>query len=370
MIKILFFLERLCGGGAEKVLCNLVNHMDPDQFDITVQTLWPYKRDGVLAPQIKYRSVYPVRNSLTEKLYRLEAASGLLYRLHIKDSFDIECAFLEAGPTKVIAASTNKKAKKIAWVHCDLKKAIDDPERFVRKSLPWYEQFDGIACVSKDVKDSFDDLFGGRFTTTVVYNVIDTEAILQKSKERLPDDIQKRRFTVVSVGRLEYQKGYDVLLKVYKRLRDEGHEFDLWIAGEGAEQAALEQYISENDLQGVRLLGFRDNPYSIMAAADYLVCSSRWEGFSTFATEGIVLGKPLVTTDCTGMQELLGDSQYGLIVENEENALYQGMKRMMVDAELRLQYSLAAKSKAEDLSIETLTRKTVSYLTTGVNYEH
>ena len=112
MIKILFHIDTLVGGGAEKVLCNLVNHMDQTKFDITVQTVFPDEPTKYLVDGIHYKSIYPSDNQFYRNLYRIEAALGLVYALHMKDDYDIEIAYLEFGPTKVIASSTNKRAKK------------------------------------------------------------------------------------------------------------------------------------------------------------------------------------------------------------------------------------------------------------------
>ena len=177
MIKILFFIETLKAGGAEKVMIDLVNHMDQTKFDVTVQTVWPCDASKYLVPGIRYKSMYATESKANHLRYRVEAESGLAYRLHIKDDYDIECAYLEMGSTKVMAASTNKKAKKLAWVHCDLSKAVDDPKAYVEKTAPWYAKFDQIVCVSQTVKDQFDKLFLSRFPSTVVYNVIDYTAI-------------------------------------------------------------------------------------------------------------------------------------------------------------------------------------------------
>ena len=113
MIKILFFTETLSAGGAEKVLCDLVDHMDQKQFDITVQTVWPSDPAKYLVPGIRYRAMYPSKGKINILRYRIEAETGLSYRLHIKDDYDIECAYLESGPTKVMSASTNRKAKSL-----------------------------------------------------------------------------------------------------------------------------------------------------------------------------------------------------------------------------------------------------------------
>ena len=102
------------------------------------------------------------------------------------------------------------------------------------------------------------------------------------------------------------------------------------------------------------MVGFRKNPYPFIQAADLLVCSSNYEGFSTFITEGLVIGKPIVTTDCSGMRELLGDNEYGLISENSDEGLYGGLKKMLQDADLRIAYQEKAKRCGRGFSMPTL----------------
>ena len=362
MIKILFFIETLEGGGAEKVLRNLVNNMDQTKFDITVQTVWPCDFEKYLVKGIRYKSMYSERNSINSMRYRVAAETGLAYKLHIKDGYDIECAYLEAGATKVLSASTNKKGKKLAWVHCDLLKAMDNPEAFTEKTKQYYSKFDRIACVSENVKDSFIELFGDTVPTDVMYNTIDDDEIREKAEKPMPENVEKQRFTVVTLGRLTTQKGYDMLLKAHKRLMDDNYEYDLWILGEGPDRSVLEQYIKDNGLEdSVKLYGFLDNPYPFIRTADLLVCSSRWEGLSTFVTEGVIIGKPIVTTDCTGMRELLGDSEFGLITENDEDGLYNGMKTMLSDKALRKHYAEKAAERGRDFSARVLARKTEEY---------
>ena len=362
MIKILFFIETLTGGGAEKVLRDLVNHMDQTKFDITVQTVWPCDAAKYLAPGIRYKSMYASESRANHLRYRAEAESGLAYRLHIKDDYDIECAYLEMGSTKVMAASTNKKAKKLAWVHCDLSKAVADPQAYAAKTAPWYAKFDQVVCVSQTVKEQFDKLFQNRFESVVLYNVIDDAAIREKAELPLPDGIKKKRFTVLSVGRLTAQKRFQRLLQAHKRLLDEGLEHDLWILGEGSDRSMLEQYVAENNLtDSVWMPGFVDNPYPFMREADLLACSSVFEGFSTFLTEGVILGKPTVTTDVSGAHELLGDSEYGLIVENDDEAFYQGMHILLSDSSSRDTYSAKAEQRSHDFSAEKLTKDSEAF---------
>lgn len=330
MIKILLHIDTLGGGGAEKVLCNLVNHMDQTKFDITVQTVFPDDPTKYLMDGIHYKYIYPSDNQFYRNLYRIEAALRLVYSLHMKGDYDIEIAYLEFGPTKVMASSTNKKAKKIAWVHCDFDVAIKDKEAFVKKSAAQYKKFDKIVCVSEKCKESFVSMFGSNPEVTVVYNVIDDKEILKKAELPLPSEVEKRKLTLCTVGRLSAPKNYIRLLKTVHQLHDEGFDFDLWMVGDGEQRVLIEEYISQQQMSSyVKLFGFQQNPYPFMRAADILVCSSNFEGFSTFIAEGLILGKPIITTDCSGMRELLGDSEYGMIVPNDDDAFIIGLKKML-----------------------------------------
>lgn len=362
MIKILFFIETLAGGGAEKVLRDLVNHLDQSKFEITVQTVWPCDASKHLMPGIRYKAMYASESKVNHLRYRAEAESGLAYRLHIKDDYDIECAYLEMGSTKIMSGSTNTRAKKLAWVHCDLEKATEDTNAFIQKATSWYEKFDQIVCVSEGVKNSFDELFRHQFSSVVLYNVIDDEMIHEKSKQ-VPVDFQGINCPiVVAVGRLSKPKNYYRLLKAHERILRNGIEHCLWIIGEGPERLGLEQYLRDHGLEEtVFLPGFRDNPYAYMNHADILACSSSYEGFSTFITEGTILGKPIITTDCFGMREILGDSEYGLITQNDDDAFMEGLQRMLVDAELRNYYEHQAIHRGEAFSATELAKKTEQF---------
>ena len=367
MMKVLFFIEKFehngSHGGAEKVLCDLVNHMDAARFDITVKTLWPCDFSKYLSDHVHRGSVYPRSDTVHQLLYRAEAAAGLIYPLHLKGDYDIECAYLECGSTKIMAGSTNKKALKLAWVHCDFLTAWADPAAFAEKSRRWYAKFDAAPCVSQTVQKSFRQLFGDTPPAPVLYNTVDDGDIRRKAEAPLPEDLHKERLTVVSVGRLDPQKNYLRLLAVCRRLLDEGFDFDLWIVGKGSQRSALEDYIRQHQLDGhIRLCGFRSNPYPLIRCADVLACSSNYEGFSTFITEGLILGKPIVTTDCAGMRELLGDSEYGLVTANSDAELYAGLREMLSSAELRARYAEAAEVRGRQFSTAELVRKTETFL--------
>ncbi len=91
------------------------------------------------------------------------------------------------------------------------------------------------------------------------------------------------------------------------------------------------------------------------------VCSSRYEGFSTTVIESLILGTPVVTTDCTGMREILGDSEYGLIADNTEESLYSAVKRMLTEPGLLEHYAERAEVRGRDFRCETLVRETEAF---------
>ena len=183
------------------------------------------------------------------------------------------------------------------------------------------------------------------------YNIIDDEVIRNNAKELIS---KNDKFRIVSVGRLEKRKGFDRLLKVMKKLSDESINCELLIVGEGSVRDELTAYIKNNNLSHiVTLVGFSDNPYKYMQSADLCVFPSRAEGYSTVVTEAVILGKPIVVSNCSGMKEILGNSEYGIVTETDDE-LYKSVKNMILDDKLREEYSSKAKERSKDFSKETM----------------
>ena len=162
--------------------------------------------------------------------------------------------------------------------------------------------------------------------------------------------------TFVAVGRLVPVKGLERLVSACARLKIERHEFRLWLIGEGSEHEALQQQIRQSGLEKeVRLFGNQDNPYPYVKAADWVVSSSYAEGFSTVLTEACIIGTPIISTRCLGTAELLGEnSEYGLMVENSEESLYQAMKRVLTHPNLRTDYSEKIRQRSTAFQKEAL----------------
>lgn len=362
MIKILFFIPGLSEGGAEKVLRSLVNNMDQTKFDITVQTIDEYDPQQYLAGGIHYKAINRCKTAFGRRLFsywfRLCAELKLAYRFFVKDDYDIEVAYLETGATKIIAQSTNKRAKKLAWVHCDLSKK-EGMAASADKVREQYRKFDQIVCVSEDTRAGFHELFGTDFDTVVLHNVIDEEEIFAKAEQPIVWDRNPNETQLLAVGRLTQQKNFAYLIDTCGKLKADGYRFHLNILGEGPERENLEKQIANLGLEDtVTLRGFINNPYPWMNLADTVVCSSKYEGISTVVQEALILGKPVVTTLCTGMKELLGDSEYGLIVDASEDGFYEGLKELFDHPQKAQHYALAAKRRSETFEKEKVIEET------------
>lgn len=359
MKKVLFLIPSFDpGGGAEKVLLNLVNNMNYDEYDITVFAL--FKQNAMidnLNKQVHFKSFLTHQFRGNSKLF-CHIPASVLYRHIIRDEYDIIVSYLEGPSTYIVSGCNNNRTKKIAWVHIELhgEKKFATGFKTKGEALQAYRQMDSIICVSDSVKRAFEKSAGESFPQLqVLYNTNETAQILQNSIEKVDDIVfDNREINVISVAKIMRTKGYDRLAHVHKRLVDEGLRHHIYILGTGEMQKEIECYLRENKLtDSFTFIGFRSNPYKYVAKADFYICSSRVEGFSTAVTEALVVGTPVVSTNCSGAYELLGNNnEYGIVVDNSEQGIYEGMKTMIRDSELRKHYSIMAKERGQYFSTE------------------
>ena len=366
--RVLFLIESLAGGGAEKVLTTLVQHIDKERFDVTVCAIsGGGKYEDAIRKIVAYRAILnePKDGSVWKKwLYVLKhhlvykwLPLSWVYRVFVPQNSDVEVAFVEGFTTKLLSYSTNLVAKRYAWVHTDLHQNHWTKSVYgnLKEETKAYNQYTEIFGVSGTVVSAFHQEFPEvSVPVEAVYNPIDSFDILRAANVCI-DMKRPKSILMVSVGRLEPQKAYMRLLRIMKRLIEEGFDVNLWILGDGMERTMLEQYINENQLQErLRLLGFHTNPYKYLCQGDLFVCSSLAEGYSTAVTEALILGLPIITTDCSGMAELLQNGECGVITENDEAALYEGLKRLLADKSLLEHYRHKAIERGKEFSIEHL----------------
>lgn len=357
MKKVLFFIHDLCGGGAERVLVNLVNNMDYSQFDITVMTLFD---TGVnkqyLNKEIHYKYVYK-RMFRGNTHYMKLFSPKQLHKKFISEHYDVEIAYLEGSCARIISGCEDETTRLVSWIHIEQKtpERASTSFRSVSEAENCYNRFDRIICVAKTVKIDFLSLFHIIKPVEVLYNTNESEKIRLLANE-LTDDvaIDNNEVNLVGVGKLLKNKGFDRLLRIVKRLKTNGYSLKLWILGTGSEESNYKKYISDNDLtENVAMLGYQTNPYKYISKCDLFVCASYAEGFSTAATEALIVGTPVCTVEVSGMKEMLGEhNEYGVVTENNEEALYEEIKDLLDDSELLTHYRNKAIERGKMFSTE------------------
>ena len=322
--NVLFLIESLGGGGAEKVLSTLIKYINRERFDITVCVISGggiYEKE--IAENVRVHRVLKSASSysgLGKVWYRIKyqliyhwLPTWLVYQLLIPKGNDVEVAFVEGFAPRLLASSTNRQTRKIAWVHCDLQNQPWPISTGVFGSLKEekcaYEKYDSVVCVSKQVESVMKEYYGLSNTMTI-YNPIDVYGIKQLVSQECEWEVDPSKFNVISVGRLERVKGYDELIPIIGKVRDRCNDIHLWLVGEGTQVASLKGLVKKIGIEDcITFTGFVKNPYSLMSQMDLFVCSSRAEGFSLVIAEAMTLGVPVVSIDCAGPRELI--SKYG-----------------------------------------------------------
>ena len=354
MKKILFLIHDLGHGGAEKVLVNLVNNMAPEQFDITVMALFG---GGVnaqfLKPHIRYKTVFRKPfpgNSHVMKLFSPER----LHQYFIKERYDIEVAYLEGPDSRIISGCPNEDTKMISWIHCTMKSSEDLSRGFrsAKEAQKCYGKMDLMAFVSKTNRDAFLSVCPYSGHAEVLYNTNETQKILALAQEEA--ELPKAAFCWCGVGKVVPVKGFDRMIRIQKKLIENGYNGHLCILGEGAQKAELEKLAADCGVSdSVTFFGYQTNPYKYVAECDLFVCSSHSEGFSTAATEALIVGTPVCTVEVSGMKEMLGENnEWGIVTENDEEALYQGIKKLLDDPKLLIHYKEKAVQRGKTFSTE------------------
>lgn len=378
--KILIRIGSLRHGGAEKVLVTFLKNLPKDKYEIDlllnlysgkylaevpawINVLYLNKGEMITTNRLQ---------DLPEKAYRvvyqsvLKKFPGLLYSKILKNKkYDIEFAAIH-GFRDEILNSPLKSSKKIVWIHNDLRKTEfhDYTDDEIRK----FFGFDKILVISDHIKNDFENLAQNsdeKNRIVRIYNPLDTEEILKKSQEhraksresrtenqesknkshepttnnQQPSTINHQPTTInpqpvfVSVGTVFPQKGFDRLLKVHKKLLDEGLLHKIQILGDGYDFENIKKLRAELGVEdSVLMMGFTENPYPYFKNADFYILSSRYEGYPTVLFEAITLKKNIIATDVSGVREMLEDGKLGLIVENSEDGIYKGMKKALTES--------------------------------------
>ena len=370
--KILIRIGSLRHGGAEKVLVTFLNNLPREKYEIDLLlNLYSGKYLGEVPAFVnvlylnKGEMITTNRTQdLPRKVYRkvyqafLKKFPKVLYKSILNGKrYDIEFAAIH-GMRDDILNSPLKSSKKIVWIHNDLRKThfhnYNDAE--IRK----FFGFDKILVISEHIKNDFEKLARNDFERQKIlriYNPLDTEKIIASAGK--PLEITKSNVpTFVAIGTVFPQKGFDRLLRVQRRLLDEGFSFNVKIIGDGYDFEKIKKLKEDLNLGDyAEMTGFSNDPYPHLKAANFFVLSSRYEGFPTVLSEAVTLRKNIIATDVSGAREILENGNLGLIVENSEEGLYEGLKKALQDHEIFLEFQQNLNNHVLPFSLENSVRE-------------
>lgn len=370
MKKILIMNNEMAVGGTEKVLLTLLKYIDKNRVDITLLLPsqgdeWQYKIPKDIKVKYMFKKNPRDFTNIGKRIYQylLWLIPGfLIQNIIIKDKYDIYVSFKPA----MVDYLKGAKGKKICWIHGTYEK--DTNSKHMIKRL-WRTYIDNIvvksfnncekiACVSEASKQAFINTFDiDKNKVITLYNPNDVKLIRNRSKERISLNLNEG-ITMCAVGRMHPVKAFDRLINIAYKLKCENIKFNLIIIGDGEEYNKINLLVKEYNLEdSVYLIGYEENPYKYIVKSDFMVCSSISEAFSTVATEAIILKVPVVTTLCSGMEELLGPMECGLITDNNEDDLYYGIKKVITDKDLLKKLKQGAEKRSNDFDTYNLVKK-------------
>ena len=330
--RICFGITKLGIGGAERVLVDITNELIKD-YDITIFTIYGGgELEKELNPNIKRISLYKnEKKSVFIPIYVLFCGK-FIYKKYLKGHFDIDIAFLEGPITRIFAYKGNNK--KIAWVHNDISKVFgEDYKSKIKKYIDkwFYNKYDKIIFVSEQNKKAFENVYGNISKRKIIYNYINKERVLSLSKEKCDKSIKnfENEKIFITVSRLVKQKAIDRLIKVHKRLIDEGLNHKIYVIGDGEEWTNLTRLAKELSVDNSFIfLGKKENPYPYINKADYFVLLSYFEGYGMVLEEAKILNKPILVTN-TAAKEAVMNYDKKIIIENKEDDIFDEMRNVL-----------------------------------------
>jgi len=359
--KILFVVDERKLGGVSILLENILNNLDiskyvidilvlhnngdrleninkniniiygPKAFNVIDQDLKSLLRNFKLRLTImKICMSYRLKTGKIAKFIKSQRKSMGL------STYDIEIAF-KAGFCSAFLAYGNA-SKKINWIHEDYA-TYNKTKRYEKTFKEIFAKFDKHITVSEDAKNSFCKIYENEQNTYVIENYIDIKTILEKANnidERNKVIVDKSKLNLVTLGRFCIEKGFERIIKSIYRLKQELDISNLhvYIIGYGTYVKKLQQDIIRlnlgDNIDIIESNKINYSPYSLMKQCDMFILSSFSESFGMVRVEALSLGLPVITTNVAYTKELIED-KYGIVVENSEKGIYEGIKQVITD---------------------------------------
>lgn len=344
MKNIVFFVESMHCGGAERSLLSLLANLDPSRYNIDLLVINKGGEFEKFIPKhVNYKSAdtsFAIFGKLKFKLYQRfltpRHKAQFFWKAfknsipEYKTNYDLAIAWGQGYATYYTAKKINAK-RKLAWVNIDYEKAgyVKDHD------VEIYSKFDKVVGVSDFVKESM-QMFLPTEKVISIRNIIDITDVTQRARAEVSEKFDPQFFNIVSIGRLAKQKAFETSVEAAKILKEKKFQFRWYIIGEGAERPFLESLVEKYNLKdNFILLGFRDNPYPYINNADLYVQTSAFEGLGRTLIEASILCKPIVTTNFPTAFGILKPNETGIITEMDAVSVAIGVQSIIENTELR-----------------------------------
>lgn len=353
--SLLFVIDSLVCGGAEKSLVSLLPLIDYSRYDVD---LLIFARGGVFEKyvpgEVNVIQYDLFGSSRIDKLNRFlhQLYFSALLRLHperhgaenrwraihnvvkpMKKQYDIAVAYQQGFPTFFVATKV-KAWKKLAWVNVNIFAAGYD----MNYCKQFYDKVDRIVPVSQKLLDLLvKKCTWTRDKVSCIYDIVNPGMIKKLCAESIPEKVLfDDGISIVTVGRLSKQKNYFLAVDAARILKDRGLRFKWFFVGSGGMRMALENRIQEQNLeQNVILLGLKENPYPYMARADIYVQTSSFEGFGLTIAEAKILHKPIVSTNFDVVYDQIVNGENGLIALMNPEDVAEKIQELVNDKALK-----------------------------------
>ena len=361
--KLLFYIGTLGGGGAERVLLELLKHLDRNKYMLAIVM---NRMDGVLVSEIP-PDVKIIDRSETYKSYRyyLKRIWGLAEIIK-KEKADLVISFL-TGANRSLMRCRFLVDRRIKFIlregnnpgHIN-KSAQSLKEKFLseREVKLLYPKADRIVTTSFGIMKDFTDNWGmDRDGFRVIHNMIDIQKMDKVYENKNVNEKNKK--TIIAVGRLFKQKGYGDMIRVFSKVIKQVSS-KLIILGDGPERDNIERMIKELSLENdISMPGFVKNPWEYMKASDVYLSTSHYEGFHLTITEAMACGLPVVATDCDyGPGEIIDDGVDGhLCPVGDIDCIAEKVVKILKNKTESDRISTNAKDKVKKFDVSVIVRK-------------
>lgn len=324
MKKVLIVLPSYSkGGGAEKILSNILNNGDFSDYHIDIVEI---ERGTVGFEQLpsNARVIGCYNNEKYPNLIRVlldqvaKRFPKLLRKYLVKeDNYDVEMMFEVMYPD---IPFSNRNIKKIYWVHGSIEKFAEVPWRKERYRH-YFDQATDIVTISNKTEQSILELYPEqKGKISKIYNGYKFDEILEKSRDQVTITIPEK--AICSIGRIDGMKGSDRTLELMNALHQQGKKYHMYYIGSGKMEKELKNRASEYGLsEYIHFLGYQTNPYKYLKDMKCLVSMSKQEGFPGVYVEALSLGVPFVSTDVGGADELSQGGKFGKIMFDDADAI-------------------------------------------------